>query len=269
MTDVRGDLWEHGPGPSSSIGWAELFADTPNYCGLGRSVVGREAFRWHHGPMFLPGAARWFGQSPGGWPGGRPRRVALASFVHRWNGSADKESAVTWIEAHGGTARPESLHTASLGSLPSRVRVVGCCTPGEQLRDRQPRSRPTCARGRARQGLASSPTRLASSRHRRHAGSGRAVLVLLAGDTFRDFPFGTCPRLGGGGTSSNRSDDQRAIRLLTPARPPTLRGCWPVASPTSRHPGRRPSPNSPVAPTHGTWPTHLHCPNGPKSAAPD
>src|SRR5262249_57330708 len=34
---------------------------------------------------------------------------------------------------------------------------------------------------------------------------------------FRDFPFGTCPRLGRGGTSSNRSDSQRSIRLFSEA----------------------------------------------------
>jgi hypothetical protein len=32
-----------------------LFADTPNYRGLAWAVVGREAFRWHHGPMFFRG----------------------------------------------------------------------------------------------------------------------------------------------------------------------------------------------------------------------
>lgn len=34
---------------------------------------------------------------------------------------------------------------------------------------------------------------------------------------FRDFPFGTCQRLGRGGTSSNRSDNQRGIRLFSAA----------------------------------------------------
>jgi uracil-DNA glycosylase len=32
-----------------------LFAETPNYRGLGLAVVGRDAFRWHHGPMFFRG----------------------------------------------------------------------------------------------------------------------------------------------------------------------------------------------------------------------
>src|SRR5215218_11390265 len=55
MGDERGDPWEHDPGPTSASGWAALFADTPNYRGLGRAVLGREAFRWHHGPMFFRG----------------------------------------------------------------------------------------------------------------------------------------------------------------------------------------------------------------------
>src|SRR5262245_55339940 len=53
--DERGDAWEHDPGPTAASGWAALFAETPNYRGLGRAVLGREAFRWHHGPMFYRG----------------------------------------------------------------------------------------------------------------------------------------------------------------------------------------------------------------------
>jgi hypothetical protein len=55
MADVRGDPWEHDPGPTDGSGWAALFAETSNYRGLGRTVLGREAFRWHHGPMFYRG----------------------------------------------------------------------------------------------------------------------------------------------------------------------------------------------------------------------
>ena len=55
MVDERGNPWEHDPGPTAASGWAALFAETPNYRGLGRAVVGREAFRWHHGPMFFRG----------------------------------------------------------------------------------------------------------------------------------------------------------------------------------------------------------------------
>jgi len=55
MTGVRGNPWEHDPGPPGPSGWAELFAATPNYRGLGQAVLGREAFRWQHGPMFFRG----------------------------------------------------------------------------------------------------------------------------------------------------------------------------------------------------------------------
>jgi hypothetical protein len=53
--DERGDPWEHDPGPTTASGWAAVFAETPNYRGLGWAVLGREGFGWHHGPMFFRG----------------------------------------------------------------------------------------------------------------------------------------------------------------------------------------------------------------------
>ena len=62
MADGRGSPWEFDPGPDRGSGWADLFAQTPNYRGFGKAVLGREAFRWHFGPMFyrgrLDGSAR-------------------------------------------------------------------------------------------------------------------------------------------------------------------------------------------------------------------
>jgi uracil-DNA glycosylase len=51
----RGDPWEFDPGPSADHRWARLFAETPNYRGLGRALSGRDEFRWHFGPMFYRG----------------------------------------------------------------------------------------------------------------------------------------------------------------------------------------------------------------------
>jgi uracil-DNA glycosylase len=51
----RGDPWEHDPGPPADRDWARLFAETPNYRGLGKAVIGSEKFRWHFGPMFYRG----------------------------------------------------------------------------------------------------------------------------------------------------------------------------------------------------------------------
>lgn len=51
----RGVPWEFDPGPPRNRSWGRLFAETPNYRGLGVAVTGREAFRWHFGPMFYRG----------------------------------------------------------------------------------------------------------------------------------------------------------------------------------------------------------------------
>ncbi len=53
--DKRGDPWEYDPGPPRNRRWPRLFAETPNYRGLGKAMTGREEFRWHFGPMFYRG----------------------------------------------------------------------------------------------------------------------------------------------------------------------------------------------------------------------
>jgi uracil-DNA glycosylase len=51
----RGSPWEYDPGPPRNRSWPRLFAETPNYRALGRALTGREAYRWHFGPMFYRG----------------------------------------------------------------------------------------------------------------------------------------------------------------------------------------------------------------------
>ncbi len=59
---MAGDPWGHDPGPAKNSGWPELFADTPNYRGIGEAINGPKTFCWHFGPMFyrgrLDGSAR-------------------------------------------------------------------------------------------------------------------------------------------------------------------------------------------------------------------
>lgn len=286
MADVRGNPWEHDPGPASSSGWAELFAQTPNYRGLARAVVGREAFRWHHGPMFyrgrLDGSAKVaiVGQegaqdeslSHRSFTGGTGARMQhflhhlgldrsylfLNSFVypifgqysmdlrplaqdpkspiaaHRKRifdkaivdgdvrlvvavGRAAKESVASWIKAHGGIADPEQLHQASMGDIPSRVHAVGVLHPGGASGSTTTiRNNFQSAVNRVRDWLADDagwlPVDPGMSRN-----LSSAYTYSSAAIPYRDFPFGTSPRLGRGGTSSNRSDDQRAIRLFSAA----------------------------------------------------
>jgi uracil-DNA glycosylase len=287
MVDGRGDPWEHDPGPATASGWAALFAETPNYRGLGRAVVGREAFRWHHGPMFfrgrLDGSAKVVvvGQegaqdeslSHRSFTGGTGARMQhllrhigldrsylfLNSFVypifgqytddlrplaqdrrspiviHRHRildkaivdgdmrlviavGRAAKESIATWIRSHGGSATPDRLEQATLGSLPDRVRAVGVVHPG-------------AAAGGSTSAIKADFQR-ACDLVRGWVDADAGWLPADPGVTrniaapfqyqsaaipFRDFPFGTCPRLGRGGTSSNRTDVQRAIQLFSAA----------------------------------------------------
>jgi uracil-DNA glycosylase len=285
MADERGDPWEHDPGPTTASGWAALFADTPNYRGLGRAVLGREAFRWHHGPMFfrgrLDGSAKvvLVGQegaqdeslSHRSFTGGTGARMQhflrhvgldrsylfLNSFVypifgqysdmlrriaqdlrspitqHRNRildkavvdgdvrlvvavGRAAKESIATWVRAHGGSADPNQLHDAALGSLPSRVRLVGVVHPGSASGGSTGAIRADFQRACnvVRDLLDADPGWLPADpgvpRNLDAAYQYRSAAI-----PHRDFPFGTCPRLGRGGTSSNRSDNQRGIRLFS------------------------------------------------------
>jgi uracil-DNA glycosylase len=287
MVDERGDPWEHDPGPTAASGWAGLFAETPNYRGLGRVVVGREAFRWHHGPMFfrgrLDGSAKVvvIGQegaqdeslSHRSFTGGTGARMQhllrhlgfdrsylfLNSFVypifgqytddlrplaqdrrspiviHRHRildkaivngdvrlivavGRAAKESIATWIQAHGGSADPDRLEQATLGSLPSRVRVAGVVHPGAAAGGSTSTIKADFQRtcDLVRRWIDADADWLPAD-----PGITRNLAAPFqyrsAAIPFRDFPFGTCPRLGRGGTSSNRTDAQRAIQLFSAA----------------------------------------------------
>jgi uracil-DNA glycosylase len=285
MVDERGDPWEHDPGPTVASGWPAVFAETPNYRGLGLAVLHREAFRWHHGPMFfrgrLDGSARvvLVGQegaqdeslSHRSFTGGTGARMQhflhhlgldrsylfLNSFVypifgqytddlrplaqdpgspitqHRNRildkaildgdarlvvavGRAAKESVATWVSGHGGSADPDQLDNATLGSLPPRVRLVGVVHPGSASGGSTSAIKADFQRAcdRIRAWVDADPGWLPAD-----PGVPRdldaAYQYRSAAIPYRDFPFGTCPRLGRGGTSSNRTDDQRGIRLFS------------------------------------------------------
>jgi uracil-DNA glycosylase len=284
VADARGNNWEHDPGPTPGSGWAELFAETPNYRGLGRAVLGKEAFRWHHGPMFfrgrLDGSAKVVvvGQegaqdeslSHRSFTGGTGARMQhflrhigfdrsylfLNSFVypifgqytdalrplaqdprspiasHRTRifdkaivdgdvrlvvavGRAAKESVASWVKAHGGSANPDHLESATLGSLPSRLRVIGVLHPGGATSG----TAAIKADFRRAVGLIKDEVDDESGWLPADSGVDRDLSdpyqYSSAPIPFRDFPFGACPRLGRGGTSSNRSDAQRGIRLFS------------------------------------------------------
>src|SRR4051812_4099652 len=284
MTDPRGNPWEYDPGPAANSGWPELFAATPNYRGLGLAVTGKEAFRWHFGPMFyrgrLDGSARVLiiGQegaqdeslSHRSFTGGTGARMQhllkhigiprsylfLNTFVypifgqytgklrglgqnpvspiviHRNQlldkaatgdlqlviavGEAAKESVVTWIESHGGHADPAHLQQASCGGPLTGIRFLGVLHPGGITGGGGAAIKSDFVRAvnQIRTWIAADPTWLAPD-----VGAARdlAKPFTYGSDPspYADFPFGTCPRLGRGSTSSNRGDNQRSIQLFS------------------------------------------------------
>jgi hypothetical protein len=130
-------------------------------------------------------------------------------------GRAAKESAATWVRAHGGTADPDRLEQAGTGSLPARLRLVGVLHPGSASgTTAEIRADFQRAIDRIRAWLSADAGWLPAD-----PGRGRDLgqPFRYASDPgpHRDFPFGACPRLGAGGTVSNRTDAQRGIRLFS------------------------------------------------------
>jgi uracil-DNA glycosylase len=283
----RGNPWDHDPGPAKSTGWPELFAETPNYRGLGQAVLGREAFRWHFGPMFfrgrLDGSARVVvvGQEGAqdeslahrsftGGTGARMQHflrhlgidrsyVFLNTFVypifgqynddlrplaqdarspivaHRHRildkvvsgggdvrlmigvGRAAKETVATWIASRGGgAADPERLHLADPPPSLAGLRFLGVLHPGGATGGATAAIKADFARAAALVAgwVAADPGWLPSDPGVARD-LGAPFVYRSAPVPFRDFPFGTCPRLGRGATSSNRTDNQRGIQLFS------------------------------------------------------
>jgi hypothetical protein len=133
-------------------------------------------------------------------------------------GRAAKESVATWVQAHGGSADPERLDQASLGSLPARLLAVGVVHPGSAAggstgaikADFQRAS--NLVRDRVEADAGWLPADPGVDRDLAAPFQYRSAAI-----PYRDFPFGTCPRLGRGGTSSNRTDNQRGIQLFSAA----------------------------------------------------
>lgn len=282
----RGSPWEYDPGPPQNRRWARLFAATPNYRGLGRAVIGREAFRWHFGPMFYRGRLgdRQVKVLVVGQEGAQDESLAHRAFVggtgarmqhllnhiginrsylflntfvypifgqyvgalrilaqhldspirqHRHQifdylvvrndvhlaiavGNAAKESLAGWVVAHGGEASPGRLDEADASSISPRLRLVGVLHPGG-------------ATGGALKAIVSDFER-ALGQIQGWSQQDPAWLPPDQGGVrkpvadykyrsapipFADLPYGLAWRVGRGGTSSNRRENQTAIQLFS------------------------------------------------------
>ena len=280
----RGPLEVFDPGPTPA--WAQLFAETPNYRGIGLAFSGAK-FRWHFGPMFyrgrtVDGAARVLviGQegaqdeslSHRSFTGGTGARMQhllnhigivhsylfLNTFVYPINGQyvggfptlaqdprspiaqhrakildlaastqdlrlvvavgkAAKESCVSWLGAHGGTAKPEELDKANGAAIRPGLRFVGVPHPGGAGKGGDVTKIIAgfkAAIAQIEQWAQTDPGWLPADpgATRSTAASYKYASAVIP---FTDFPFGTSWRLGSGGTSSNRRDAQTSIQLFS------------------------------------------------------
>ena len=285
--DDRGNPWDYDPGPPRNRSWARIFAATPDYRAIGKHVTGREAFRWHFGPMFYRGRLRdgavrvlVIGQegaqdeslSHRSFTGGTGARMQyflqhigitrsylfLNTFVypifgqyndslrpiaqdlrspivqHRHDildyvvarndlrlviavGRAAKETVATWIKANGGSAQPAQLHRADMGALGGNVKAIGVLHPGGASKGGSVSAiiadfKSAIRRVERWAAADSSWLPVDSDGHRLPAGDYQYRSAPIP---FRDLPFGTAWRLGRGGTSSNRSRDQRSIQIFS------------------------------------------------------
>jgi len=286
----RGFPWEYDPGPQRNRSWAQLFAETPNYRGLGKALLGKEGFRWHFGPMFYRGRLQdnsvkvlLIGQEGAqdeslahrSFTGGTGARMQhflnyvgitrsylfLNTFVYpifgqydgpelRWLaqdaespivkhrneifnyvlerndvhlviavGVAAKESVVTWVKSRGGNCLQGSqdVSLCTGGVLDAHTHLIGVQHPGAAgqggsvsaiIADFKK------ALAKIKQWMDADPTWLLPDADGLRQ-FNQTYKYRSAPIPFRDFPFGIPLRLGRGGTSSNRKDQQRSIQLFS------------------------------------------------------
>ncbi len=131
-------------------------------------------------------------------------------------GEAAKESVATWIESHGGQADPAKLHLAACGGPLAGVRFLGVLHPGGITAGGGGAIKADFIRAITQIGtwIAADPTWLPADAGV-HRDLAEAFTYGSDPSPYGDFPFGTCPRLGRGATSSNRGDNQRSIQIFS------------------------------------------------------
>jgi len=156
------------------------------------------------------GKLKWLGQSPDS-PIVKHRHAVFEYVTARNNtfdlvvsvGNAARESVKTWLDMRGGAPRPDFLHVHVVhpgagASGGSSAVVQSFRAAARKIRD--------WAQGHP-QWL---PVDAGATRD-----LGATYVYRSAPIPFRDLPFGTAWRIGYGGTTSNRRDDQRGIQIFS------------------------------------------------------
>jgi hypothetical protein len=133
-------------------------------------------------------------------------------------GRAAKESVVTWVESRGGTCPggSQDVSQCSGSHLDPHTRIIGVVHPGAAGGGSTTAIKADFIRalGQIKDWIDADPNWLPpdSDGVRKF---DEEYKYKSAPIPFRDFPYGIPLRLGRGGTSSNRKDDQRSIQIFS------------------------------------------------------
>ena len=133
FTDGRGNPWEFDAGPPKNRSWARLFADDAELSGdRGRHERRRGVPLALRADVLSGPAAGQLGAGVDHRPGGRSGRVAVASFVHRW----DRRSNAARLEPPRRHALVPVLEHVCLPDLRPVQRAAPTARPGSPVADR-------------------------------------------------------------------------------------------------------------------------------------
>lgn len=134
-------------------------------------------------------------------------------------GTAAKESVATWVAAHGGTCAvgPKDVSKCDLTVISPKLKAVGVVHPGGAGKGGSTaaiKADFVKALKTIETWAAADPSWLPVDAGATR-GSATSYKYASAPIPFRDLPFGVAWRVGRGGTSSNRKDNQRSIQVFS------------------------------------------------------
>jgi len=196
-----------------------------NYIGITRSYLFVNTFVYPIYGQYGSNKLRWLAQDPDS-PVVRHRHEIFNYILERNDlhlivavGRAAKESVVTWVEARGGNCPQGSLDVSLCtgNHLDPHTRIVGVRHPGAAGQGGSVNSIKADfinALTRIQVWMNADPGWLPPDPDGTRQ-FNQPYKYKGAPIPFRDFPFGIPWRLGRGGTSSNRKDNQRSIQIFS------------------------------------------------------
>lgn len=195
-----------------------------NYMGITRSYLFLNTFVYPIFGQYGSSKLRWLAQDPSS-PIVKHRHeifnyVLMRNDVHLIIavGRAAKESVVTWVESRGGTcpAGSQDVIQCTGSHLDPHTKIIGVVHPGAAGGGSTTAIKADFikALGKIKDWMDADPTWLPPDNDGVRK-FDEEYKYKSAPIPFRDFPYGIPLRLGRGGTSSNRKDNQRSIQIFS------------------------------------------------------